>query len=193
MQLSRSAFKELTSCAHRTNPGSTKLLEGLLTNLESIRMDGTQARLTFERRSVLRTQDQEIAYGYGSKGPMPTRGIKRQNDDDFDALSKCIVDLQKALKKTSGPALYLLFSGEDDVHSNAIPLIEKQQKFERRTRAFVSTLKYLRARCNYLLAEGFRRARRAISGNAAWRMRLAGSCECAEGNLQAVQWTVCTA
>ncbi len=118
--------------------------------------DGRDTSEAYVRTTIrlLRTQDKEIAYRYGSKGPMPTHGIKRQNDDDFDALLKSIVDLQKALKKTSGPALFLLFSGEDDVHSNAIPLTEKQQKFQRRTRAFVSMLRYLRARCNYLLAEG---------------------------------------
>ena len=118
--------------------------------------------------------------------------IKRQNDDDFDALLKSIVDLQKALKKTSGPALFLLFSGEDDVHSNAIPLTEKQQKFERRTRAFVSMLRYLRARCNYLLAAGPQASTAApISGNAAWHVEdFGGCCEChGKETCQAVQWT----
>lgn len=101
----------------------------------------------------LRELDREIAFRGASKERIPARGKRQENAEDFTALLTQIKSLQKALKRTSGPALCLLFSGEEDVTSDKIPSIDVQQKIERRVRQVVATLAYMRARCNYLLVE----------------------------------------
>jgi hypothetical protein len=88
-----------------------------------------------------------------SKGRSPFRGNRQENKENFTTLLKEIKDLQKALKQMSGAALFLLFSGEHDVSSDKIPSSEIRQGVERRILQVGTTLAYMRARCDFLLAE----------------------------------------
>ena len=110
--------------------------------------------------------DREIAYRGAIKGRPPIRGKRQGNIEEFGAILKQIKGLQKAFRKASGPALFLMFSGEDDVTSEKIPTTEIQQLVERRRQQIMRTLNYLRARCDFLLAE-----RPGEHGSADYRQR----------------------
>jgi hypothetical protein len=125
--------------------------------------------------SLLRELDREVAYRGTSKERMPIAGKRQENVDDFKALLKQIDGLQKALGKTSSPALFHLFSGDDVVGPDQIPSVEVQEKVQRRLRQVTGTLAYMRARCDFLLDErpgehggaDFRQRRVAHEG---WRL-----------------------
>jgi hypothetical protein len=124
--------------------------------------------------SILRELDREVAYRGTSKERMPIAGKRQENADDFNALLKQVEGLQKALSKTSAPALFHLFSG-DVVGPDQIPSVEVQEKVQRRLRQVTGTLAYMRARCDFLLDErpgehgaaDFRQRRVAHEG---WRL-----------------------
>jgi hypothetical protein len=115
---------------------------------------------------LLRTLDQEIAYRGALKGRMPVRGKRQENVEEFTALLKEIKGLRKALQKMSGPALFLLFSGEKDVTSDKVSSVEVQQRFKRRLQQVTATLAYMQARCDFLLAK-----RPGEHGSADYRQR----------------------
>jgi hypothetical protein len=141
--------------------------------------DSTEAYVRATIRS-LRELDREIAYRGASKGRTPIRGKRQDNVEDFTALLKQIKGLQKTLKKVSSAALFLLFSGEDDVGPDKIPSTEAQQKVERRCRQITMTLAYMRARCDFLLAErpgehgGADYRQRRVAHEAWWLLRQKG-------------------
>lgn len=103
--------------------------------------------------AVLRELDREISCGGRAKSRTAIRGKRQENVENFTAILKELKALQRALAKTSGPALVLLFSGEDDVRTEKVPGLSVQRRIERRLRQITGTLSYLRARCDFLLAE----------------------------------------
>jgi hypothetical protein len=130
--------------------------------------DGRDATEVSVRAAIrfLRELDRQVAYRGASKERMPIAGKRQENVDDFKALLKQIKGLQKALSKTSSPALIHLFSGDDVVGPDQIPSVEVQKKVEHRLRQVTGTLAYMHARCDFLLAE-----RPGVHGNAEYRQR----------------------
>jgi hypothetical protein len=102
----------------------------------------------------LRELDREIAYRGASKGQMPLRGKRQENIDDFSVLLKKVKALQKALSKTSVPALLLLFSREDGVGTDQFPSVAVQERTTRRFQQVTTTLATMRGRCELFLSEG---------------------------------------
>jgi hypothetical protein len=97
--------------------------------------------------------DREVGYRRGVKRRTPFRGKRQENVDDLMAILKQTKALQKAIGKASSPALFLLVSGERDVTSDKVPPTEVQQRIEPRLRQITGMLAYLRARCDFLLAQ----------------------------------------
>jgi hypothetical protein len=123
---------------------------------------------------LLQQLDREIAWRGAIKQRGPFRGYRPENIEDVTALHKQIKELQKALKRTSSPALFLLFSDENDL-SCEIPSTEAQRVVVRQLPEFTAMLDRVRNRCEFLLAEqpgerpnaGYRQRRAARE---AWRL-----------------------
>jgi hypothetical protein len=117
----------------------------------------------------LHTLDREIKYRGALKERAPIRGRRQENLEDFAALLKQVEGLQKAFKKISSPALFLLLSGEDAkaiADDDKVPTVEAQQKVLGRAQGITKLLAYLHARCEFLLKE-----RPGEHGSADYRQR----------------------
>jgi hypothetical protein len=116
---------------------------------------------------ILRELDRETVYRGASKGRMPIRGKRQENIEDFSVLLKQVKALQKALSKTSVPALLLLFSGEnDDLGTDQFPSVAVQKRVFRRLQQVTMALATMRGRCDLFLAK-----RPGAHGNAQYRQR----------------------
>ena len=135
--------------------------------------------------------DREVAHRGALKEQIPLRGWRQDNIDEFTALLKQTEAYQETLKKTSGTALFLLFSAEDDLGPDTIPSSAMQQQVESRLRGLTTLLKYIRARCHFLLTErpgehgsaGYRQRRVATE---AWRLLRRHGIEPAGGKMGSV-------
>jgi hypothetical protein len=124
----------------------------------------------------LRELDREVSYRGALKKRTPFRGKQQENIEDFKAVRKQVEGLQKALKKISSQARFLIFSGaEDDVHSDDVPSNEIMWPFLHRFQQVTAALTYMRDRCDFLLDErpgqhgstDFRQRRVAVES---WRL-----------------------
>jgi hypothetical protein len=117
------------------------------------------------------TLDQPIAWRGDEKEPMPLRGKRGKNMEEFAAVLSQIESLQEAIRNMSGPALFMLFSGED---TERLPSVEVYQQTEARLRRFTGALAYWRGRCDHLLAmrgeHGSADIRQRRVAEAAWRL-----------------------
>jgi hypothetical protein len=101
---------------------------------------------------TLQALDQKVAYRGLGKEHMPVRGKWRDNIDQFKAVSAQIAKLREALKNVSAPALFLLFSGEQDVSSDeGVMSFAVQRRAKDRLQQTIGMLKGLQARCDYLM------------------------------------------
>jgi hypothetical protein len=106
----------------------------------------------------------------------PVRGRKTDNIEDFRALDAQIGRLQEALAEASAPALFLLFSGEDDIDvPNNVPSVETQGQLLIALRQFTARLASLRKRCKHLLdvkpgEHGSAGVRERLVAIEAWRL-----------------------
>jgi hypothetical protein len=144
----------------------------------------------------LRELDREVFYRGALKRRTPFRGKRQENVEDFKAVKKQVEGLQKALKKISSQARFLIFSGaEDDVHSDDVPSNEIMQPFLHRVRQVTATLAYMRDRCDFLLDEcpgqhgdtDFRQRRVAVEG---WRLLQRHNIEPTGGTLDSLYGSV---
>jgi hypothetical protein len=103
---------------------------------------------------TLQALDQKVAYRGLGKEHMPVRGKWRDNIDQFKVVRAQIKNLREALKNTSAPALFLLFSGEQDVSSDeGVMSFVVQRRAKDRLQQTIGMLKGLQGRCDYLLTE----------------------------------------
>jgi hypothetical protein len=116
---------------------------------------------------LLRERDREAFYRGALKQQTPFRGKRQENVEDFKAVKKQVEGLQKALKKISSQARFLIFSGaDDDIHSDDVPSNEIMRPFLHKVQQVTATLEYMRDRCDFLLDE-----RPGQHGNAGFRQR----------------------
>lgn len=128
-------------------------------------------RLTIQ---YLQGLDTPVIY-QGQTKIIPFRGMRRDNAEEFRTWQTMIKRMEKTVASTTSPALFAIFSGETDLHSDRIPSDEIQKKVIDRLRFFKSQLAWLKERCEFLLAErpgahglaGYRERRVA---HEAWRM-----------------------
>jgi hypothetical protein len=99
--------------------------------------------------ALLRSLDCEVA---PHNERTPVRGWRQDNRDAFTALRSKIIDVQQQLRRIPGTAL-LLLAGEAEVSSDTVPSTEAQERAMRRLKLITTTLNYICARCDFLLAE----------------------------------------
>jgi hypothetical protein len=129
------------------------LVESLQDNPDGWDSSEADVRSTIE---YCRALDREIKYRGELKERMAIRGKRQENLEDFAELLKQVKGLQKALKKVSAVALFLLFSGENAEAINnpdKLPSVEARQKVLGRAQGVTKLLDYLHARCDFLLAK----------------------------------------
>jgi len=129
-------------------------------------------RLTIQ---LLQNLDRPVSYR-GDIKSIPFRGWRQENINDFDALLNQIKRMEKTVATMTSPALFAVFSGETDLHSDEIPSDRIQRTAINRLQFFKSELAWLRQRCEFLLDErpGVRdrrvKYRQHRVAHEAWRM-----------------------
>jgi hypothetical protein len=121
-------------------------------------------------------QNLDLPINYRSETKIvPFRGWRKENVEDFRALRNQITRLEKTVATMTSPALFAVFSGETDLHSDGIPSDQIRHGVINRLQFFKSELAWLRQRCDFLLVSrpgehGKAEYRQHRVAHEAWRM-----------------------
>jgi hypothetical protein len=155
-------------------PKKSRLDEVVAEIVDAIRNDAEPDFVEIDVRTtitILRELDRDLS----ARGRIPARGWRQQNNDDFAELRKQIKALEKALKQASGPALFMLFSGEEDLGADKTPSLSIQKHVQERHRMIDGLLEILHRRCDFLLEQqpgehGSAEYRQRRIAEEAWRL-----------------------